>query len=409
MAKDYFYKCVNCNAEYSNNKIHYLCPKCALDNKEGAPLKGVLKVLYPYASIKQKLNANSDILKKTDYLELLPIVDWTSWPPLLVGKTPIYSIDQQINNNDTFSLHLKVESSNPTFSFKDRASALVSAFAKENNIETIVAASTGNAGSSLAGICASQKQKAIILVPQNAPKAKLTQVLMYGAKLIAIKGNYDQAYDLSLSLTEKKGWYNRNTAFNPLTIEGKKTVSFELFEQMDKIPDTIFVPVGDGVIIAGVYKGFEDLLALGLISKIPHIVAVQADGSSNLIDNLTTENPIFKSASTVADSISVDIPRNYYMAKDFLNQYNGAGIKVTDSEILEASKILASQFGLFVEPAAASAYAGLKKYKDKGQITKQEQVVVLLTGNGLKDIQSVSSLLNFPEPVDSNQFNFDQY
>ncbi len=407
MAKEYFYTCVNCNASYTNTKIHYLCPECAKDNREGAPLKGVLKVLYPYAALKAKLNEDPDFLKKTDYLDLLPIENWKSWPPLLVGKTPVYSFDQELNKKDTFSLHLKVESSNPTFSFKDRASALVSAFAKEKNIQTIVAASTGNAGSSLAGICASQKQHAIILVPQNAPKAKLTQVLMYGAQLIPVKGNYDQAYDLSLSLSEKKGWYNRNTAFNPLTIEGKKTVSFELYEQLPKIPDHLFVPVGDGVILAGVYKGFEDLLALGLIAKMPHIIAVQADGSSNLIDNLNTENPVFKAASTIADSISVDIPRNYFMAKDFLNRYNGAGIKVTDTEILEASQILASQFGLFVEPAAASAYAGLLKFKNK--IAKNEQVVVLLTGNGLKDIVSVSSLLDFPNPVDLKHFNFDQY
>ncbi|MCD6092109.1 MAG: threonine synthase [Bacteroidales bacterium] len=405
MAKEYIYKCVNCGSEYTNQEILYLCPLCAKENKEGQPLKGVLKVLYPYIEIKNRLEIQPDYLIKSDYIDLLPIHTVDSFPPLLVGKTPLYTYKQE--GNIPFFLHLKVESSNPTFSFKDRASALVSAFAKEKGIQTIIAASTGNAGSSLAGICASQKQKAIILVPEKAPKAKLTQVLMYGAKLIPVKGNYDDAYDLSLKLTEQKGWYNRNTAFNPLTIEGKKTVAFELFEQMDVFPDKVFVPVGDGVILAGVYKGFEDLLELSLIDKIPQIIAVQAEGSSNLIDNLIGEEHHFNSASTLADSISVDIPRNFYMARDYINRFQGLGIKVSDAEIIDASQYLANQFGLFVEPAAAAAYAGLIKYQIEDQIVKDEQIVILLTGNGLKDIDSVFKSLDFPKPIDPNSFDLD--
>jgi threonine synthase len=407
MAENYIYRCVNCGKYHMNSDILYLCTKCSSENKVGQALKGVLKVIYPYAEIKDKLKVQPNYLKESDYLDLLPIENIKSLPPLLVGKTPLYFYDKHIDKKDSFSLHLKVESSNPTFSFKDRASALVSAFAKEKGIKTIIAASTGNAGSSLAGICASQKQEAIILVPENAPKAKLTQVLMYGAKLIPVKGNYDDAYNLSLKLTEKYGWYNRNTAFNPLTIEGKKTVAFELFEQMIVMPDRIFVPVGDGVILAGVYKGFEDLMELEMITKIPQIIAVQAEGSSNLIDNLTGGEPNFRAASTIADSISVDIPRNFYMARDFINKYGGLGIKVSDSEILEASKVLASQFGLFVEPAAAAAYAGMYKYQAQGQITNNEQIVVLLTGNGLKDIGTVSKNLEFPEAIDPISFDFE--
>lgn len=408
MAKEITYSCVNCDTSFTDKGIHYICKQCAQENKEGHALKGVLKIVYPYSEIKKKLALQADYLEKSDYLDLLPIESLASLPPLLVGKTPLYIFDQSLGGKESFSLHLKVESSNPTFSFKDRASALVSAFAKENGIHTIVAASTGNAGSSLAGICASQKQEAIILVPENAPKAKLTQILMYGAKLIPVNGNYDDAYDLSLKLTEKYGLYNRNTAFNPLTIEGKKTVAFELFEQMKEMPDKVFVPVGDGVIMAGVYKGFEDLLKLDLITKIPQIIAVQAEGSSNLIDNLESDNLSFKAASTVADSISVDIPRNFYMAKDFILRYGGEGIKVSDAEIIKASGDLARQFGLFVEPAAAAAYAGVHKYQNKNQIAENEQIVVLLTGNGLKDIDSVSKHLDFPEAIDPNTFDFER-
>jgi len=408
MSKEFTYVCVNCQKRINTDAILYICPDCAKENKADKALKGVLKIIYPYTEIKKKLAVNPDYLIESDYIDLLPIDNIDSYPPLLVGKTPLYTFEEEIDDKQSFTLHLKVESGNPTFSFKDRASALVSAFAKEKGIDILIAASTGNAGSSLAGICASQKQKAILLVPENAPKAKLTQVLMYGAKLIPVRGNYDDAYELSLKLTEKYGLYNRNTAFNPLTIEGKKTVSFELYEQMKAMPDKVFVPVGDGVILSGIYKGFEDLLNLGLISKIPQIIAVQAEGSANLIDNLLLENPVFKASSTIADSISVDIPRNYFMAKDYLLKYNGVGEKVSDSDIIEASKLLAGNYGLFVEPAAATAYAGLLNYKHRNQLRAGEQIVILLTGNGLKDIGSVSNALNFPEAIDPKTFNMDK-
>ena len=403
MANEFTYKCVNCGDSFPNEGILYLCPHCSKLNKSGEALKGVLRLVFPYALIKRKLELNANYLEENNYLCLLPLKSLSSLPPMQVGNTPLYKVEMEENNSS--SVYLKMDSLNPTFSFKDRASALVSAFAKENGIDTIIAASTGNAGSSLAGICASQKQKAIILVPENAPKAKLTQVLMYGAKLIPVKGTYDDAYDLSLKLTEKHNLYNRNTAFNPLTIEGKKTVSFELVQQLKGAPDKVFVSVGDGVILAGVYKGFEDLLEVGLISKMPQIIAVQAEGSSNLIDNLTRE-AVFSPAHTIADSISVDIPRNFFMARDFLIRYSGIGIKVSDQQILSASVDLARNFGVFAEPAAAAAYAGLSKYKSENKIGQEERIVVLITGNGLKDIGSVSSQIHFPEAVDPNTYHF---
>ncbi len=211
-------------------------------------------------------------------------------PPLRVGNTPLYPLSGLDDKKFPFSLYLKDDSQNPTWSFKDRASALVSAFAAENRLGTIIAASTGNAGSSLAGICASQRQRAVIVVPETAPKAKLTQIVMYGAMIVPVKGTYDEAFDLSVKATELFGWYNRNTAFNPFTIEGKKTVSFELFEQLRfSVPDRIFIPAGDGVILAGAYKGFEDLLRLGITDKMPVIVAVQSEKSDNLVRNIGQE------------------------------------------------------------------------------------------------------------------------
>ncbi len=256
----YIYKCNDCGREYSTFGIMYLCPWCSPGNSKTAPPKGVLKILYDYPEIRKSITGFTD-LKNNGFISLLPIDRIGSLPPLRVGNTPLYPVTELDGSRLPFSLRLKDDSQNPTWSFKDRASALVSAFAKEKKLGIIVAASTGNAGSSLAGICASQRQKAVIIVPEKAPLAKLTQIIMYGATLIPVKGTYDEAFDLSVKATEEFGWYNRNTAYNPLTIEGKKIVSFELFEQMGNIvPDKIFISAGDGVIVSGVYKGFEDLL-----------------------------------------------------------------------------------------------------------------------------------------------------
>jgi len=229
-----------------------------------------------------------------------------------------------------------------------------------------------------------------------------------------VKGNYDDAFDLSIEATKQFGYYNRNTAFNPITIEGKKTVSFEIFKQLGfKLPDKIFVPVGDGVIISGVYKGFEDLLRLGIIEKIPVVVAVQSEGSDNLIRNIKigkggfirprkADNPgnfIIKPSQTIADSISVDIPRNFYMAQKYIQEYDGRVQGVSDEDILKASKLLAQNTGLFAEPAAAAAFAGFLTYDQEGKITKNSSNVVLLTGSGLKDLSAFQQVLNIPDAI----------
>jgi threonine synthase len=395
----FYYQCSDCGKIYDAGEVRYLCPDCAAQNTPDQPPKGVLKTLYHFDTL-QKAETDFDQLKAKEFIDLLPVSNVESLPPLKVGKTPMYSVDTLEDEVLSCRLFLKDDAQNPTFSFKDRASYIVSAFAKEHQIQTIIAASTGNAGSSLAGICASQHQQAIILVPESAPLAKLTQIMMYGAQIVPVKGTYDNAFDLSVKATETYGWYNRNTAFNPLTIEGKKTVSFELFDQLGgQVPDRIFVPVGDGVIISGVYKGFEDLLALGIINKMPVIVAVQSEGSDNLVRNLNNDTFDIHPSRTIADSISVDIPRNFYMATGFLKKYDGEFITVSDSAILQASSLLAKNTGLFSEPAAATAFAGFLEYKKRKKLAAGSENVVLLTGSGLKDIQTVSATLKMPEAI----------
>ncbi len=409
MKNKYYFECTTCGKEYSPDEVTYLCPICEKENDGTQPPKGVLKTLYKYEKIRTlyKKHKLFDKLKEKEYRELLPIKSERSLSFLKVGKTPLYDISNLTSFKNLlsfekvpFHLFLKDDSQNPTFSFKDRASDLVCAYAKEHGIDTIVAASTGNAGSSLAGICASQNQKAMIFVPASAPKAKLVQICMYGAQLIPVDGSYDDAFELSIEATKKFGWYNRNTAYNPFTIEGKKIVSFEIFQQMGQnIPDRVFVPVGDGCIISGVYKGFEDLLKLRLIEKIPIIVAVQSEGSDNTIRNLDSNKFTSKPSTTIADSIAVDIPRNFWMTKKYIEEYKGEWISINDEEIISASKILSENTGIFAEPAAAASFAGLLKYNELNKIDENSKNVVLLTGSGLKDLNAVQSIINIPKPI----------
>lgn len=363
------------------------------------PPIGVFKTIYPYQAIREKyLKQNLfSSLKENHFIDLLPINNRESFGPLRVGETPLYRFNLK---DKGFSFYLKDDSQNPTYSFKDRASQLVSAYAKELGIDTIVAASTGNAGSSLAGICASQGQKAIIVVPKAAPAAKLLQIVMYGATPVLVDGNYDTAFELSLEATKHFGWFNRNTAYNPFTIEGKKTVAFEIFDQLNgQLPSRIFVSVGDGVIISGVYKGFEDLLELGIISQIPTIVAVQSDNSDNLVRNMAADGFEMKPATTLADSISVDYPRNFFMAKSYLKKYGGEWITVSDQQILEASSELARSTGIFAEPAAATAMAGMLKYQESPSDNSQNPMLVLSTGSGLKDIKTPLQTISLPQHI----------
>lgn len=395
----YYFECSDCGKQFEAVEPLYLCPKCAANNQPGKAAKGVLHTYYDYAHLRH--HEHHDSFVEENFLQLFPIKSWENWPLLRIGQSPLYHVEKREEKGA--DLYLKDDAQNPSFSFKDRASALVSAYAREKGINTIVAASTGNAGSSLAAICASQGQQAIVLVPENAPLAKLIQIQWYGAKIIPIKGNYDAAFDLSIAASEKFGWYNRNTAFNPFTIEGKKTVAFELYLQMgEKLPDHVFVPVGDGVIISGVYKGFEDLVKIGWTDKVPHISAVQASRSDNMLRNLHRDDFEVKQASSIADSINVNIPRNFHMTRQYLEKYQGSAIAVSDDDILNASAELARAYGLFAEPAAAAAYAGYLQSKKEGRIDEKSSSVVLLTGSGLKDIEAVRKSIVLPNAIEAD-------
>ena len=378
------YICSECGKRFDIDPDLYVCPRCVKGQEDNQPLSGVLDV-----ELKGAIEG-----KNIDVAKFLP-VEKPFFPSLPVGNTPLWKPAAFLNELGFRSLYIKDDGVNPTSSFKDRASFLVSAFAKQNGIDTIVVASTGNAGSSMAGIGASAGQKVILFLPESAPAAKLIQALQYGATVYPVDGNYDRAYDLSIEYTRAAGGMNRNTAYNPMTIEGKKTVSLELFQQLGKAPEFIFVGTGDGCIIAGVYKGFRDLKQLGYIDNIPQIYAVQSDTSDALYRAFHSGRFENRPTHTVADSICVDVPRNGYHALRLLKKYGGGVITVSDDTILASQARLSRSTGLFTEPASAAAFAGFLKIKK--DIPPDAVVVILATGNGLKDSSTAAKGVKMPD------------
>jgi threonine synthase len=395
----YFYKCFLCSSQFNSDEIEkgriYLCPKCGRAEKN-QPLEGVLRVEYDYENLKRKLNRdkflNLPCGKFWLYPDLLPIhsfekvISDSSLVRISLSRDPLLEYDYDNRRILVFD-----DTRNPTLSYKDRATSLVVCKALELGITEIAAASTGNAGSSLAGICARLGLKSHIFVPEKIPSVKRIQIQSFGANLYLVKGDYDQAFDLCLEISQTKGWYSRNTAYNPVTIEGKKSAAFDIFISMKgKIPDKIFVPVGDGVIISGLFKGFSDLLRLGWIEKLPRLIAVQAEGSSAVVRYSKTGKFDYEPASTIADSIHAGAPRNLFMATDAIRTSKGNAVSVSDDEILSAQKSIAQNFGILAEPSSAASFAGYEKLYKNDEIKHDENVLLMITGNGLKDTTALS-------------------
>ena len=308
-------------------------------------------------------------------------------------------------NFEDFPIFIQDETRNPTLSYKDRASIITAIKGIQLGAKEIAAASTGNAGSSLAGICARLGINSHIFVPKNIPDAKRIQIQSFGANIYKVNGSYDDAFDLCLEVSAAKKWYNRNTAYNPLTIEGKKSAAYDIFiSSKGIIPEKIIVPVGDGVILSGIYKGFQELFLLGWIEKLPQFIAVQAEGSNALIRYMKSGKFEFIPAETIADSISTGAPRNLYMAADAIEKSGGRAISVTDDEIISAQKIVAQEFGILSEPSSAATMAGYIKLKNENQINEKDKILLLITGNGLKDTNSLLNWNLSPKALSYNEW-----
>ncbi|MCE5209693.1 MAG: threonine synthase [Chloroflexi bacterium] len=391
--ENYFsgYRCSICKREFDPSQVQYTCPY------DG----GNLDVLFDYDAIRHRY-AMDDITSRVNYSlwrysPLLPVND-PGLPPSPLGNagwTPVFQPQQLKAALGLSDLWVKDEGRNPTASFKDRASAVVLARAMEIHADITVTASTGNAGAALAGMAAATSQKAVILAPRTAPPAKIAQLMVYHAHVILVDGNYDDAFDLSINASREFGWYCRNTGFNPFTAEGKKTAAFEIWENvlsglnLSQQPLNIFVSVGDGNIISGLHKGFKDLEALGWLDKMPRLFGVQSSGSAAIANAFQagTEEITPVKADTIADSISVNLPRDGVRAVRAARETGGSYLVVEDAEILQAIADLGRN-GIFAEPAGAACLAGLKKAIKDGMTTPCDPVLLVVTGSGLKDIRS---------------------
>jgi threonine synthase len=387
-------RCVRCGKRSDIADDLYVCPGCGANH------------LVEYDLDAVKRSWRRDDLRACDdrtiwrYLPLLPVSTRLEGPP--VGWTPLVPaprLTRELGLRQT--LLLKDDGRNPSASFKCRASAVALMRARELGRELVTGASTGNAASATAVLGAAIGMRARIFVPKTAPRAKIAQLLTFGAEVLAVDGTYDQAFDLCLEATRRFGWYNRNTGFNPYTREGKKTVSFELCEQLGwKAPDLVVVPVGDGNIISGVWKGLCELKALGFIERTPALLAVQAENSAAIVRAVDGDGQIRPvSGDTVADSISVSLPRDGEAAVRAIRESGGFGVTVSDEAILAAIAKVARGAGVFAEPAASASYAGLEVAVQRGLVDPAWQVVALITGNGLKDVASAMKIAGEPRVI----------
>ena len=392
-------RCIHCGKKYTTAEVDYYCPDCGYED-------GILDVEYDYAAVATELNPaalqRSDVFSMWRYLPLLPVEDTTKIQHLQVGWTPLYDAPRLAAELGVGRLFVKDEGRNPTASFKDRASAMGVVKALEKGATSITCASTGNAASSLAGFAAAAGLPATIFVPERAPQAKVAQLLVFGARIFAVKGTYDQAWELCMEAAAEFGWYNRNCAINPYLIEGKKTVSIELVDQLLRqyggdMPDWVVVSVGDGCTVGGVWKGLVEMNKLGFLPRLPKILGVQADGCKPFLTAWRNKAPLLPTdADTIADSIAVGHPRNFQKGMKAVVESDGAFISVTDEEILGSIRTLARKVAVFGEPAGVAGVSGVKKAVEQGLIAATETVALLMTGNGLKDIQSAIKAAGAP-------------
>jgi len=402
MARFYF-RCIECGEDYSEDPNRLVCSRCSGKQEPGGTIRGVLEVVLKVLPSAWPHFRASD----QEFLcAFLPINNDNAIPPLPVGDTPLLEAPRLRDELGTANLFLKDDTRNPSGSTKDRASLLVVAKAVEYGCDTVATASTGNAASALAAVAASAGLRAVVLVPAAAPPAKLAQMQSYGAVVVPVDGTYDQAFDLCTSACNEFGWYNRSTALNPFTIEGKKTAALEIAAAMiPDPPDAILVPTGDGVILAGLAKGFRDLERAGLMERRPRLVAVQPEGSSAIVTAARSGADIaavMPGAASVADSLTVEMPRNSIGCLAEIRASGGGGITVSDDAISAAISRLASSTGIFAEPAAAAAVAGLEAALGEGLVDRNDRLVLMITGNGLKDVDAAAAALPTLEPVEAS-------
>jgi threonine synthase len=377
-------RCLLCNAVYPHGEL-FTCPRCGE--------QGILDVEYDYSKVAVALAAQQPgnrPLNIRRYRDLLPVSPDIPFPFPDIGWTPVYDVPRLAELVGVARLLLKDDGRNPTASFKDRASAIGVMKAGEFGHREVACASTGNAAASLAGLAAACGLQSYIFLPERTPDPKVTQLLIFGATVFKVQGSYEDAFELCRQACEAFGWYNRNGGINPFLVEGKKTAGLEIAEQCrEAMPDWVVVSVGDGCTIGGIGKGLQEMHRLGVIPRAPRLLGVQADGARPIVDAFVSGKTLVPSRSnTIADSIAVGTPRNWRRAIARVRESDGAMIAVTDDEILDAMRTTARLGGVFGEPAGVAGVAGLRRAVNQGIVTKGDTALVVITGNGLKDVQT---------------------
>ena len=390
------YRCTVCGKEFPFGPERMTCPDCGE--------KGILDILYDYDEIGRVLTRESLSACRDNsmwrYRALMPVADTVDVSKFLrIGWTPLYESLSLGRELGVKALYIKDDGINPTASLKDRASGVAVAKAIELGYDTIACSSTGNAASSCAGSAARMGLKAVIFVPERAPEGKVAQLMIFGAKVVSVHGDYKATFDLSKAAIAKYGWYNRNAGINPVMTEGKKTVALEIAEQQGwNVTDWVACSVGDGCTIGGVYNGFYDLFRLGMIERIPKILGVQSTGCCPFVDAARENRPLRPTPeNTLADSIAVGVPRNPIKALRAVRDSKGAWIAVTDEQILDTMRVLGRTEGVFGEPAGVTATAGVRQAVVDGVIKPDETVTVISTGSGLKDVRNALRAAGKPQ------------
>jgi len=392
------FKCINCGSNYEISEIIYRCRKC----------NDLLEVEFDFAEMTEKIWKNEwkrRPISVWKYKELFPVSDESKIITLKEGGTNLYECGNLAEKLKLRVLHVKNEGENPTGSFKDRGMTVGVTKAFEFGIKTVICASTGNTSASLAAYAAKAKLQCIVLIPSGKiAQGKLAQAMVYGARVVQVRGNFDQALKTVLTLSERHKEAYLLNSINPFRVEGQKSLAYEICEQLNEPPDTVIVPVGNAGNISAIWKGFTEFYKLGLIDKLPRMIGVQAEGSAPIAQAVKngkgTIVPI-NEPETVATAIRIGFPVSWKKAIKAIMESGGKAETVTDTEILEAQKLLARSEGLFVEPASASSIAGLRKLLEAGKMDRDEVVVCVTTGHGLKDPDSAVRISEKPSEVDA--------
>jgi threonine synthase len=394
-----YQKCINCGSKYGINEIMYFCKKCG----------DLLEIKYDHGELAGALRESewrNAPLSVWRYRDFMPINALSQIVSLNEGGTGLHLCQRLAKHLGIRQLYVKNEGENPTGSFKDRGMTVGVTKAVELGVKSVICASTGNTSASLAAYAAKAGLQCAVLIPSGKiAYGKLSQAMIYGAKVIQVRGNFDQALDVVLKLSEKHRTIYLLNSINPFRIEGQKSLGYEICDQLNQeAPDRIVVPVGNAGNISAIWKGFTEFHELGVVKTLPKMTGIQAAGSAPIAQAIKNGSDTIVPVAqpeTVATAIRIGAPVSWKKALNAIRESDGTAETVTDAEILSAQKMLARVEGLFVEPASASSIAGLIKLVENGTIDKDERIVCVTTGHGLKDPDTAVKMSEKPVEVDA--------